>query len=255
MDSMPNYARLDSGKLYIREYGSTAGFQPVGNVSALTLSPQTDDITLSDHTQPGGGTYAKVTRVTDIQLAYTFHDMHPDNLARVMRGSVGYSAAGSVSAEAVTAYSKGYIPLARYATAITTVTDSAAATTYDADDDYVLDNGMLYIPAGSGITDGSSIKVTYAAAASGKVEGFSVGQKNFEFLFVGQNEANSSQVARLTCHKVAGGVLEEMALIADDFAEGSVTSSLQADPSKYVAGSTKSQYFTYDVVGATSLAA
>lgn len=255
MESMPNFARLGSGKLYVREYGTAAGFEPIGNVSALSISPQSDDITLTDYTQPGGGTYAKVTRVNVLQLAYTFHDFHPENLARALRGTVDYVASGSVSAESVTAYVGGYIPLARYATAVTTVTDSTAATTYDAGDDYVLDNGMLYIPTGSGITSGATIKVTYTAPASGKVQGFSVAQKNFEFLFVGQNEANSAQVARLRCHKVAGGVLEEMSLIGDGFGEGQVTSSLQADTSKYQAGTTNSQYFWFDVVGATSLAA
>lgn len=251
MQTMPNFAHLGSGRLLIREYGSAAGFQPVGNCSAISVSPQSDDITLADYTKPGGGTYAKASRVSDIQISYTFHDFHPENLARALRGSIDYLTAGTVTAESVTAYKGGYIPLARVATAITSVTDDDGTTTYTAGTDYVLDNGVLYIPATSTIDAGETLKVTYTAPASGKVQAFSVGQKDYEMLFLGETEVNTTQRKTLRCHKVSGGVLEEMALIGDDMGEGSVTGSLQSDPSKYVAGSTNSQYFWLDVVGAT----
>ena len=55
MSHAPDYSFLGSGIVLIREWGSNLPFQEIGNCSAFNLAPQTNQIALPDHTQPGGG--------------------------------------------------------------------------------------------------------------------------------------------------------------------------------------------------------
>lgn len=246
---MDDYSYLGSGKLMIREYGSAAPFVEVGNCSAVTLTPQTNTITLADHRNPGGGTRNRVDRVTGVDLAYTFTDLQKDNLARAMRGTSTSIAAGSAADEAVVAYVGGYAPLANVATAITAVESLDGATTYDAGTDYEVRNGLLYIPEGSSIAapvDGAAnLHVSYDYGAAGKVEALAVTQRNYEVLFLGLNEARSGKEVRVHGYKLSGGVLQEMSLVGDDFGSFQVTGSLLPDAARPIG---VSQYFTTVIV-------
>ena len=246
---MDDYSYLGSGKTLIREFGSAAPFVEIGNCSAVTLSPQTNTLTLTDNTNPGGGTRNRVDRVTGVDLSYTFTDLHPDNLARAMRGTTLVLPAGSAVDEAVVGYKGGFVPLANVATAVTSVEATAGGTTYEEGDDYELRDGGLYIPEGSSIVDpvngAANLSVSYAYGAASKVEALTVTQRNYEVLFLGLNEARSGKAVRLHAHKVSGGVLQELALIGDDFGSYQVTGSLLADTSQPQG---VSQYFSTVIV-------
>ncbi|TAA27670.1 hypothetical protein EA661_13025 [Pseudoxanthomonas winnipegensis] len=246
---MEDYSYLGSGKLLVREFGSAAPFVEVGNCSAVTLTPQTNSIVLADSTQPGGGTRNQVDRVTGWQLAYTFTDLSPDNLARATRGTASAITAGTVTDETAVAYLGGSTPLLNPAATITTVKGASGSTTYTAGTDYELRDGMLYIPSTSSIpapvAGAANVKVTYTNVAGQRVEAQTTSQKNYEFLFAGLNEARSGKPVRLNAYKVSGGVLQEMALIGDQFGSFQVTGGLLADTSK-PAG--KSQYFNAVII-------
>ncbi|PPT26883.1 hypothetical protein [Xanthomonas arboricola] len=245
---MDDYSYLGSGKLLIREYAAATPFEEVGNVSALNFSPQTTPITLADHTKGGGGTRNRVDRVTEVQMAYTFHDFAPENFARALRGTVTTLAAGSVAGEAVVAYPGGFIPLARRATAITSVKNAAGTTTYDVGIDYELRDGGLFIPPDSDIpasvNGAANLSVAYAHSATKRVEAFTTSQKQYEVLFLGLNEARSGKEVRVHAHKVSGGVMAQLGLIGDEYGAGEVTGALLADTNK---GAGLSQYFTVDI--------
>lgn len=247
---MDNYAYLGAGKIKMREYGAAAPLVDIGNCSTLTLSPQTSEITLADHTQPGGGNYASVTRVTGVNIGYTFHDFIGENFARALRGAVTAIAAGTATDEDVVAYKGGYATLANVPESITEVTNQAGDTTYAAGDDYELVDNMLYIPEGSSITapvgGAANIKVTYAYAEQEVTEALVNSSKEYELVFAGLNEAKSGKAVEIICHKVSGGVLSELAAIGDEFGAGEVNGSLQSDSSKSGVGVSK--YFKVRIV-------
>jgi hypothetical protein len=118
---MEDKSYIGSGNILIREFGAAAPFVEIGNCSALTLSPQEDVKQLQDFTKPGGGLRNQVRRVSGVDVAYTFHDFSAENFARGLRAAIASIAAGTITDELAVAYKGGYTPLARIATAITTV--------------------------------------------------------------------------------------------------------------------------------------
>lgn len=244
---MKDHSYLGSGELFIREYGAAAPFVSVGNCSALTLSPQGEKKTLADHTQPGGGVRNEVERLTGVELAYTFHDFAAENFARALRATSSSVVAGNVVDEEVVAYKGGYTPLAKLATSITAVKDAAGATTYDVGDDYVFQNGGIFIPESSSIpvpaSGAPNIKVSYVNPAQTTVQALVNSAKQYEALFVGLNEAQSGKAVRVRVHKMSGGLMQQLGLIGDEYGAGEVSGSLQADTSK---GAGESRYFVVE---------
>jgi len=242
---MEDFSYLGSGIVLIREWGTNGPFSEIGNVSAFSVSPQTNSVQLPDHMNPGGGIRNRVDRVTDYQLAYTFHDFNADNFARATRGKATTVAAGSVSAEAHRTFKGTYVPLKYPALTITSVEPAGGGTPYTAGTDYRLERGMLFIPATSTITDATSadnIEVDYTHGAIGEVQAGVTAQKFYEMQFNGENEARGGKKARLAAHKVSGGMIEQMGVLGEEYGAGNVTGSLVADDAKATTADT-SKYF------------
>ena len=245
---MDDYSYLGSGKIYIREFGAAAAMREIGNCSALSFSPQTNTLSLPDHTKPGGGTRNRVDRVGDVEFSLTFHDFEGANFADFLRGTVTEVTAGSITAEQVVAYKGGFIPLARAATAIASVEPVGGGTAYDVGDDYVLQDGGLFIPSTSSIpapvSGAPNIEVDYSHGAVQVTQAFVGSAKQYELLFAGLNEARSGKRVRVRAHKVSGGVLQELALLGEQYGAGTVSGALLADTGKGVG---LSQYFTIEI--------
>jgi hypothetical protein len=109
---MADYSYIGSGKLSLREIGASLGFIEVGNCSALNFAVTEDVKELKDFTQPGGGTYNEVRRISAVEMSFTAHDVSPANLARATLGGSTAVASSSVSGEAVTVYPGQYSPFA-----------------------------------------------------------------------------------------------------------------------------------------------
>ena len=140
------------------------------------------------------------------------------------------------------------VKLAHGAVASLVLKSTDGATTYVAGTDYELRDGVLYIPGTSTITapvaGAANLKVTYAFAAQKKVQALVNANKQYELVFVGLNEARSGKRTRIVLHKVSGGVLQEMAVIGEEFGAGQVNGSLLSDGTKV--GDGVSQYFTFE---------
>ncbi len=244
-----DYSYVGSGHLLIKEYGAAAPFLPIGNCSVLNLAPQVNTLQLADFTQPGGGVRNRIDRISDVQYNFTFHDFNGENFARFTRGNSSKVIGGTSTAEDVVAYKGGWSPLAKIASAITSVTGPGGTPVYVADDDYMLDNGGIYIPADSTLVDpvsgAANIEVTYSYAAHTVTEAFVNAAKQYTMEFVGLNEARSGKAVRITAHKISGGVIGTLGLLGEDYGAGEVTGSLMADTSKGVG---LSRYFQVVVV-------
>jgi len=246
-----DYSYLGAGKAYLREYGSAAPFLEVGNASAVNFGVTEQSITLQDYTKPGGGTYNEVKRVESVDLNITMHDLSPQNLARSFLGSTTATIAGTASSEDVVAYKGGFVPLLNVPTVITTVTGPSGSPSYAAGTDYEFREGGLFIPSTSTITDpvagASNIEVTYDYASQDTVQALTESAKDYEFLFVGLNEARSGKPARVHAYRVKFGPAQTLALIsADEHAALEVAGKLQADTAK--TGDGISQYFAATLV-------
>lgn len=233
-----DYSYIGSGQIYIREYGASAPFVDIGNCSALTASPQEDVKTLADSTTPGGGTRNEVRRITGVDVSYTFTDFSPKNFERALRGMSSANTSGTVTDELVVAYKGGWTPLAKLPSSVTAVKNASSATTYTAGTDYIVQDGGLYIPTTSTIVDpvagAANLKVTYANVASTVVEALVNSAKQYEMQFVGLNEARSGKRVRVRMHKVSAGVIQQMAVIGQDFGSGEVGGKLLADTTRGV---------------------
>lgn len=246
---MKDYSYIGSGNILIREVDAAAPFVEVGNCSALDFSPQENVLQQQDHTRPGGGLRNQVRRVTGVDLSYTFLDFSPENFARGLRAAIESITAGTATDEEVVAYVGGYTPLAKIATAITTVEPAGGGTAYVAGTDYELRDGQLYVPEDSDIVDpvsgAANIQVTYTYAAQKKVQALVNPNKQYELLFLGLNEAQSGKRVRVHAHRVSGGVLQQMSMLGEEYGAGQVGGALLADPSK--TGQGVSQYFTVEM--------
>ena len=242
-----DYSFVGSGIILLREHGAAAPMLEVGNCSAFALAPQTNTLQLQDFQNPGGGIRNRIDRVSDWQLNYTFHDFNSENFARTTRGLASTIAAGSVTAEAVVGYKGGYVPLKYIATAITSVEPVGGGTAYAAGTDYILDRGMLYVPATSTIPDpvagAANFEVEYTRLAGGEVQGAVTSQKFYQMEFRGQNEARGGKFCRMVCHKVSGGMVSSFGVIGEDYGAGEVPGSLVYDAAKATNSSTSGYFF------------
>lgn len=243
-----DFSYLGSGIVLIREWNTNARFDEIGNTSVFSINPETNTIQLPDYQNPGGGIQSRVDRVTDYVLNMTFHSLNSANLARHLRGSASTVSAGSIAAEPHFAYRGAYVPLKYPALAVASVEPAGGGTPYVVGDDYIVDRGMLYIPATSAITNATSaanIEVDYSHAEIGHVEAGTTAQKFYEVQLHASNEARSGKRVNAVCHRVSGGMLESLSLLGDEFVGMSVAGSLTADASKALTAA-HSRYFYWN---------
>jgi hypothetical protein len=247
---MDDYSYLGTGHIYMREFGSDAPLVEVGNCSALNLSPQTEQKELRDFTTPGGGLRNEVSRNTGVELAYTFHDFSPANLARALRGGATAVTAGSALDEPHAAYAGGFVKLNRIPSGNIVVTGTGATPpTYAEGVDYEVRPGGIFILPGTSIPapvgGADNILVDYDYAAQDKLQAMINSAKQYELVFAGMNEARSGKVTTIHCHKVSGGVISQFAAIGEEYGAGEVTGKLLQDTTK--TGTGISKYFTVEM--------
>lgn len=251
---MENYSYLGSGIAYLREAGTQDPLVDLGNCSQVVFSPQEDERVLQDFRNPGGGTYKRVARLTGVETTITFHDFNMTNLATHLRGGTQDIVAGTATAEEHVAIEGGFIPTTYLPSAITSVTDAASGdTVYDEGVDYEVRAGGIYILEGTTIpapTEDAGVKlpniaITYTYGAQQKLQALVNTGKVYELVFAGLNEARSGKQARVVAHRLSQGLMQQLALIADEFGAGEVTGRLESDPTKV--GDGVSKYFTAEL--------
>lgn len=149
---------LLSGRVYMRAEGSTDQMRMIGNVSALDISIEQEEVELPDHTSSGGGTWASATRITGVSGTMTLHDLDRANLAMVLFGAGTTVAAAAAADEDHIARKGGLIPLAHVSPSAVTVTADVgawAASTVIAAGTWIQDGTHLYEATTGGTTASS----------------------------------------------------------------------------------------------------
>jgi hypothetical protein len=157
---------IGKGPIYARKKSGGLGLLPIGNCSALSFAITEDVKSLADFTNAGGGTKDTLRRITKVEGSLDARDFSPENLALALRGELTAETAGSVAAEAHTAYTSAFVALDHLLdkdAAITPVIAVSAArvdTTAYALGDTILASAVVYQCTVAGTSGGSA--PTYA---------------------------------------------------------------------------------------------
>ncbi|HWH75550.1 MAG TPA: hypothetical protein VNV16_14930 [Methylibium sp.] len=243
---MADYSYLGSGKIWLREIDGSGGLEHVGNASALNFSVTEDIKELKDYTQPGGGTYNEVRRISAVEMQATIHDVNSANLARALYGEASTEASATVTDEAHADIVIGaLIPTDFLPSSITTV--KRGATTLTENSDYTVEpSGIVPLSGGANtVIAGDDLLITYAKATQDVVEALVNAGKEYELLFDGLNEARSGKLVRVRAWRVKVGALQNLGLIGDEYAAMEVSGKLLKDTS--ITGAGLSQYFKVEI--------
>lgn len=164
---MADYSYIGSGRIYAEEVGAGRGLIELGNCSGLSFSITEDVVEQKDFTQPGGGTYNEVRRISAVEMQITQAELRPENLARAVYGASSEVSGGAVTNENLTIYPGAFTPFAKLPALTPTpviTPDGAAApaaqTTeaYDLNDyvQPVAPNGYYYKATTAGTSGGAA---------------------------------------------------------------------------------------------------
>lgn len=241
---MADYSYIGSGRVALREIGGSKGLIEVGNCSALSFSVTEENKELKDYTQPGGGTFNEVKRITAVESTMTLHELNATNLARALYGSTSSVTTATVTDEPHADVNIGdFVPTDHLASSITTVKKGSTALTENTD--YEVRPSGIVVLAGGAIANGDDITITYAKAAADIVQALTSSGKEYELVFTGLNEARSGKLTRVTAYRVKVGALASLGLIGQEYAAMEVAGKLLKDTSKIGAG--VSQYFKVEI--------
>ncbi len=232
---------IGKGRVYMREAGAAEALAEVGNVSALSISAEDNEINLPDYTQGGGGNYSSIRRIDSVTCSITLHDLILNNLAAITRGTGSEEAAQTANLITETAYIGGFIPVGPSPTNVTVEDAGGAGTTYVEGTDYEIRTGGIFILSGGTITDATSVDITSDTSAREVIEAMTQSGKQYELYFDGLNEADSGSSVVLHAYKFAPGIGNELPMIGDEFAEITLEGELLIDTTK--TGTGVSQYY------------
>lgn len=242
---MADYSYIGVGRIYLKEVGASAGLIEVGNCSELNFSVTEDTRELRDYTQPGGGTYNEVRRISAVEVSINMHDLSPANLARALYGSTEAVTSATVTGEEQTAYIGAFVKTDSMPSEITKVTDEDGVDTYVEGEDYEVRPGGIFILEGGAISDGETILIDYTSANADVVQALVDSGKEYEMVFDGLNEARSGKKTIVHAYRIKLGALADLALIGDEYAAAQVTGKVLKDSTKTGAGI--SQYFKVEI--------
>lgn len=231
------------GKVWSRPKGGTAkDWVWWGDVSALTFGG-TDET--ASHQESYSGYRAKVRSFSlggDRTLSATLHQIDPDALARLLRGTVSTIAAGTVTAEALPhgLVAGDVLKLEQpFNVSDLVITDSSGSPVTVPAEHYELDAAwgtltILSLPAG--LTQ--PLQAAYQYAGGRQVSFFSAKPQDLQWRYEGINLAENNAPVLCEFYKVSTSPLEELALITDGTDVAGVTVNAEAllDSSRLASG-------------------
>lgn len=169
---------LGAGRVFVAMYvnGTLAiGERYVGNNDTFEITPEVQRVEIRDSSSADNALLDSGETQRDLKLKIRMREYTKENLSMQQMGTLStYSQSNTaVTAEPIVVGSLdrsyqlgGYVNPARNVSAVagdTVVKNNAGSTTYAAGTDYVLNakQGLLYLPVGSTITPGATIKVDY----------------------------------------------------------------------------------------------
>ncbi len=221
----------------------------VGNVSALNIAITEEKLEQTNYTTGGGGNCAVVRRIDAVELSLTMTAYDADNLALAVFGTSAADAGGSVTDEAQTSAADAdtedrlVVTDKLIDTSIAvTVTGTGGTPSYVEGTDFTVGVAGVTTLASGSIGASTALEISYTAQGTNVVQALVSSPAKYQVTFEGLNEADSGAAVVVKAHSVQFGPSEDMAFIADDFAELAITGDILLDDT--VVGAGLSQYFT-----------
>lgn len=224
------------GQLYARPYGSLAALSPVGNALQVVLSHQEDVQRQPDMRALGGGTYAKTSRVSQVNVALTLADWNPVNFARSVFGTAAATAAGSVVDVAYANVKQGgLVRLARPSPSAVTVKIGAAVIN-PAGNYQVLPEGIFVLAGAADIPDNSTLLISSTHPEHVDIEALTTSAPELQLSFGGLNEADNGKPVIVDIWRVSSNIVSQLGLVQNALATLQVSAEVLVDPTKTGAG-------------------
>lgn len=216
----------------------------VGNVSELTITANEEKKELPDYTAAGGGNYNSLSRITGVEMTVKMHDFNKENLAMALFGTSSAVTATTVSEESITTRAS-LDTLVKTANMIDTavapvVTSDPSGTTFVEDTDYTVSAAGITVLSTGNMVASTGYLISYTKKAVDVVQALTTSAQEYEMIFDGLNEAQSSTPVLITAHRAKPGAAQGLGLIGDEFAEIPLTFEVLKDTT--ITGAGLSQY-------------
>lgn len=231
---------IGKGALHIKNR-SSGGYRFLSNVESLNLAFESEEKSIPDNVNSGGGKWDSLSRITAARASLAMYDFSPENLALATNGSVAAVTATTVADEVLVVTTKGELCPTEFMidTAVApVVTDNAGTTTYVVNTDYTVSAAGITPTSGGAIVAGN-IKVDYTKKAVSVVEMLTAAAGEYTLMLDGLNEADSGAPVRITLHRAKPAAASDMSLIGDDFGTLPVDFELLSDSTIVAAGKSK----------------
>lgn len=237
------------GIVKMRPARSGLPFTPVGLCSSVQQAHQTSELRLEDTSNPLGGTYDKLEKITAMTIALNLREIFSRNLAVMLYGTVNNVAADQVTGEVHQVSVGGTCALAKMPLAIDTIADAATGETEFVEDvDYKVTGAGFEVLAGGDLAEAIEaagaepylVSVDYRSADYDEIEALTDSGQEWELMFEGANAVGTKGKVNAHYWIVRFGLAESFDFISvDDFVGQTVTGEVLADPTR---GGGKSQY-------------
>ena len=218
----------------------------LGNVSELSYTFALEEAKLLDYRSTSGGIDAGLSRVSDFTGTLALRHMTPENLALALWGGLVTKPSATLTDEAGYTITAGsFIATNSLIDTTQAVTVKKGATTVLASFYKVTSSGLEIADdlAGSGVTSGDAVTVSYKSAASVKVDALLTSAPIVSIQFSGTNEVDGKTVV-VRLHKCRLGVPQALQMIGDDFATLQVPFTVESDDT--IVGAGLSKYLSID---------
>ncbi len=200
--------------------GVPLGFRPIGNVSALTLGIEVEDVEHKESCTGSRATDLKLVTEVSMNITFTAESIFKENLALFLFGSSSSIVGAGVVDEPVVAHHDLWSPLVNIKVSSVVVTGTAGTPVYVEDTDFICDNNagaILALSTGS-ISDLEVLEVDYTFATQDNVETLLSSSTPERWArFHGLNTArNPSEPVVVDIFRLGMEPLAELALINND---------------------------------------
>lgn len=228
------------GILKMRKAGSGLPFTPVGLSSSVQQTHETNQIRLEDATNPLGGTYDKLEKVTSMGIAINLREINSRNLGALLFGTVLNVPTSTVAAEEVIVAVGGTSKLAKMPLTITSVKGvGETPPTYVEDVDYMLTGAGIEVLAGGALEedidgdDDFKVVVAYTSADYDEIEALTDSGQEWELMFEGGNAVGTKGKINAHYWRVRFGLAQAMDFInVEDFLGLQATAEVLSDPGR-----------------------
>lgn len=239
---IPHFALYDASGTLVD--GITEALRDAGNATELNLSVETEEKSVPNKRNCGGGKVNSLTRITSVKGSITLTDFTAENLALAFLGDVDAVASGPITDESHASWGEGAIPFTYLpdTDVAYVITNIGNTVTYVKGTDYEERHSGIFVLAGSAMpSDGTGVLCDYTKIGSEVVNAITDSSKKFRVFIEGLNEMQSCVPFDVDMFKVSFAPSAGLDLITDDPGVLTLSFEVLADANK---GSGESAYFT-----------